>query len=1098
MTGENGRLGIGKQELAMIFLSYREQDTNTFVELLEQHLKRVFPNYVFRDKKRLEGSQDFQQDLNDALAQSDIVLVVVGEQWQQCCFKPPHPKAYVPKLMLDGDWVRHEITGALKDSSKTVLPVVHNMAELPSREWLECCGLGKLRMKQIVRVRDDQFNELHVSDFKKLCQTIVDKTPRYRPAFDLWLKTGDGPQQRNSESNRGPDAATHVDRYLTALVQETKDLKLPSLGTHPRISLPIERAYFPLEAAYVGRVVAEPLDRNREFQAGLDGQVALDKVFATAKGHEGVVILGEPGAGKTTLARRFAWELASRDLGNFVAFDSQVGLGLPAGLRPVFLRLRALTDAMLAADSPLEELLAVETFRVATGQDPEGHNSRQYSESLLESGSLLWILDGLDEVFEPGRREKVSTALQNLAAKGIKSDARRGDRYLVTSRFQGYYEPGVQLGRPFFDFRILPLPLEKSAEFIRVWFPAAYSQLPRIESTETHARDKASKLITKLKEREHRQRNAGGEATSYQPGRGLFDLICNPLLLTIVCMVYDQREDLPENRAKLYDQALELMLKDWRKDLVPFDPEAAKAVLGRLAWWLHQEKNRLVGPIAELREQACTALADVNPDARLGTDGVQFLEWMRNPIGLLAYGLGGESQLGFLHRCFQEHLAALHAVKSHLAADLADRAHEDWWFEVVLLALREHGKFPEEFFRQMLERRLHVTEPLAASHYVNEAIQLPTRVFGQYLRKQSNPGVIATGLRWAKRLVGLKTGRDADQVKDAAAITSALNLIQNRAPVISNLQPVLASLAASRDERVSARAKAVLGLVAANPQPSTTGPSVVLPKSVAPVGAPKRLWHPSGTQSEFVWVAPGRFEMGDQESRRKHPVEVTRGFWLGTTPITNGQYRVYLEEQAGRVPTPVFWDDRRWIQENQPVVGVSWLNAMAYCDWATTQVGMRCCLPTEAQWEFACRAGKQSAYCFGDSEAELRNYAWYEANSRGTTAPVKTKSPNAWGLYDMHGNVWEWCYDLFRDDAYEGREAGVTNPVVADAAQDQSASALRGLRGGSWGHPAAYCRSAIRYGYRADHVVWSIGFRVAVHPGPVVPSQMPAGSGRAG
>ena len=131
-------------------------------------------------------------------------------------------------------------------------------------------------------------------------------------------------------------------------------------------------------------------------------------------------------------------------------------------------------------------------------------------------------------------------------------------------------------------------------------------------------------------------------------------------------------------------------------------------------------------------------------------------------------------------------------------------------------------------------------------------------------------------------------------------------------------------------------------------------------------------------------------------------------------------------------------------------------------------------LPTEAQWEYACRAGSTTRYCFGDDESRLGEYAWYDENSGDKTHPVGEKKPNAWGLYDMHGNVWEWCQDWY-DDGYYAKSP-------TDDPTGPSTGSCRVIRGGSWDDGARSCRSADRNrnspGYRLDN----LGFRVSRVP----------------
>ena len=169
--------------------------------------------------------------------------------------------------------------------------------------------------------------------------------------------------------------------------------------------------------------------------------------------------------------------------------------------------------------------------------------------------------------------------------------------------------------------------------------------------------------------------------------------------------------------------------------------------------------------------------------------------------------------------------------------------------------------------------------------------------------------------------------------------------------------------------------------------------------------------------------------------------------------MTNAQYGRFLEAAGKSVKKPAYWDDRRFNQPEQPVVGVSWDEARAYCEWA----GGR--LPTEAEWEYACRAGTTTEYSFGDDAELLEEYAWFDKNSGGQTQPVGAKKPNPWGLHDMHGNVWEWCADWY-DDEYYARSPAEDPPGAASGSN-------RVIRGGGWGYGAGYCRAAVPRRVRA-------------------------------
>jgi eukaryotic-like serine/threonine-protein kinase len=214
---------------------------------------------------------------------------------------------------------------------------------------------------------------------------------------------------------------------------------------------------------------------------------------------------------------------------------------------------------------------------------------------------------------------------------------------------------------------------------------------------------------------------------------------------------------------------------------------------------------------------------------------------------------------------------------------------------------------------------------------------------------------------------------------------------------------------------------------------------------------------------KFLMGSPGN-EKGRSSDELQHEVILTRPFYLGIYPVTQGEY----ERVMGRNPSH-FKGDRH------PVECVSWEDAMAYIERLNSiheekSLGRRYRLPTESEWEYACRAGSTSAYCFGAEESRLGDYAWYGSNSGSETHPVGKKKPNAWGLHDMHGNVWEWCSDWYGD--YPG--VTVTDPT------GPKDGLLRVHRGGGWSGGAAYCRSSCRSWYDPSSRFLSLGFRLAL------------------
>jgi formylglycine-generating enzyme required for sulfatase activity len=270
---------------------------------------------------------------------------------------------------------------------------------------------------------------------------------------------------------------------------------------------------------------------------------------------------------------------------------------------------------------------------------------------------------------------------------------------------------------------------------------------------------------------------------------------------------------------------------------------------------------------------------------------------------------------------------------------------------------------------------------------------------------------------------------------------------------------------------------------------------------------------PGGVLLELVCIPAGRFRMGQRGGRPNeepvHEVVIAHEFWLGATPVTQAQYRamasVCLDELAAiagnRDAEPSLFPDAdrpdgRENRDDHPVERVSWGDARCVCRGLTRWLrdagrlpeDWRVDLPTEAQWEYACRAGTDTIYATGDGEADLARAGWYRGNADGRTHPVKEREANRWGLFDMHGNVLEWCRDAWNEHAYAERPAGSRDPWERRS-PDGDDDPDRVVRGGSWVNSAWDCRSADR-GWRHPWLRnYALGFRVGLFPGPSCPGQ---------
>lgn len=346
-------------------------------------------------------------------------------------------------------------------------------------------------------------------------------------------------------------------------------------------------------------------------------------------------------------------------------------------------------------------------------------------------------------------------------------------------------------------------------------------------------------------------------------------------------------------------------------------------------------------------------------------------------------------------------------------------------------------------------------------------------------------------------------------------------------------RPAAPQLAGLAGLRVNQRLEQIEKLdreIPAAPTPAKKPPTP--PLAVAPFDADTARQHQEGWAEylgvpvefensigmQFVLIPPGEFDMGSTEEEvarlaeevgaaedaawyirclqyeaPKHRVRITKPFWLGRHEVTRGQFRRFVEdsgyqteaERDGKGSHDLV--DGQWKQDprflwnsdfgtlqtdDHPVVHISWRDATAFCQWLSEKEGEEYRLPTEAEWEFACRAGTTTRYSFGDDASVLGEYAWWAKNSKGGTQPVGQLRPNAFGLFDMHGNVWEWCADWRAAD--HDANSTTEDPRGPDSGK------TRAVRGGCWfndllGSLRSMCRGGVRPGLRG--MIW--GFRVS-------------------
>ena len=224
-----------------------------------------------------------------------------------------------------------------------------------------------------------------------------------------------------------------------------------------------------------------------------------------------------------------------------------------------------------------------------------------------------------------------------------------------------------------------------------------------------------------------------------------------------------------------------------------------------------------------------------------------------------------------------------------------------------------------------------------------------------------------------------------------------------------------------------------------------------------------------GVTMELVRIPAGTFMMGSYNGLSNetpvHAVTISNDFYIGRYEVTQAQWRAVMDDNPSHFSGC----------DDCPVETVSWNDAVAFCDALSASSGYDIRLPSEAEWEYACRAGTTTEYYFGDHPASLDDYAWHSQNSGSRTYPVGGKLSNAWGLYDMSGNVWEWCYDRHGSSYYDSYPPGGWPPNPTGPQDGTN----RVIRGGSWNSGISHARSANRDGHPSATADISIGFRCA-------------------
>ncbi len=760
-------------------------------------------------------------------------------------------------------------------------------------------------------------------------------------------------------------------------------------------------------------------------------EVSLDEALARAShGRTCLALIGDPGAGKTTLLRHLFRRVVLDDVAGPVAHLR--------GLHPVLVRLATVADAELVPRG-LRAVIA----RVAA---EDGYPEAGRAVLARPNQGFLFLLDGLDEVRDEPTRERLCAWLNNEV------DHWPACGFVVTSRRAAWARTPA-LGARFLPVSVLGMRGPERGLYVRRWFVAVvrhfYSALDRAEAVEARAQAQATALLDVL------------SRGAWRSHPRLLEMVANPLMLSTLCLAHYSDTRLPEQRGALYERTLGLLIEVWTRERTggpTLRLDSTRLVLQPLAHAMHEQDRRELSA-AEAAALVGPTLAQVQDVRAVAPTPERFLDLVRDECGVLkSRDLG---RIEFVHLSFQEYLAACHVAARGLGRQLADRAGDPRWEEVILLAMSRDGVF-EPFMTRALERgdvdlallrqclreaRQVIPEPFeAAAARLQARLRAPRSPLsrlGRWLRGRPAPSTAEGELQ---RLFELVAGFDLPRMVERAR-----------------------SFVDCDDRALRAAARKLVSLEDASATEARDGQPFVEPV----------------TQMTFVWVPGGRFVMGSSKKRGEpgydpeahgdempaHPVQLS-GFWMGVYPVTNEQYARFITETER--PAPPSFSDRRLNDPAQPAVTVSWEDAAAFTRWLTGKLaGTAARLPTEAEWEYAARGTDGRRYPWGNERPDALRATFGLPGDSGRPAVVghTPGGVSPFGVHELAGNVWEWCLDAYASYA---EIEGSIDPCH----QGDLRGGSRVVRGGSWVSRAWLLRSAFRYSYRPRDRNLSLGFRV--------------------
>lgn len=675
-----------------------------------------------------------------------------------------------------------------------------------------------------------------------------------------------------------------------------------------------------------------------------------------------------------------------------------------------------------------------------------------FIKSHLRKGCLLMV-DGLDEV-NPEDRPAVRSAVEELLTEFDNPNL----RCLLASR-----PSAIQVAEQMHGFKrceVQRLTDEQRNALIEMWYKAVLADDPR------EARRKAHDLSSRINE-------------SDQPVQ---DLATTPLMATIFAMVHYSRDELPKQRAKLYEDAVEVLLTE------PYKGEEAKELekTGGMEWDVR--RDRIARIAFELRERGKDSLLE---------DDLLELIWKR-------FG-SEEAEAKRITRTFLRDVAGRGGLLESVDDSYGFYTHAT--FQEFLAGRYLAEEYPQEKLPMFLQE-----------HINNDLWDEALRLAAGYLAIKGEDKVNRFVLQIADAGMG-----KSEETKSRAYFVAGLALADvpgaRRLPdTVNYLVPQMTDLLIANPPRVKVRARFNLGMALGtlgDPRLNPLEPKCVpIPAGVFRMGTndedkkiieeqEAKSWEDE-SPSHQVYVSDfsigkylvTNFEFGEFYNAKGYEDESfwSKDGWLWRTgkfdsdlswienKDTRENYERWLANRTVDLRNkPFYWEDAQWNTPNLPVVGVTWFEAEAYCNWLSKMTNKKYSLPTEAQWEKAARGKQNTIWSWGNTwQGDLCNNA-----DKDTTDTLNRTSPvgmypngaSVYGAMDMMGNVWEWCLDWYDEKIYEKRkDEEVKDPLGANS------GSVRVLRGGSWYFVRYLTRCAFRYWFLPVSFNDNVGFRLILSP----------------